>query len=251
MEDKLRGFRKTVDDQALKSIYVSRMEERKILDSLRTQTNQGNKLPYYFSAIAALLLMCIIGYSFLNDLNGKSQDSGNLTNASSGTGISLSKNIFDTTLSNEDITVTFSAAEQELIKNMNGIQSLVLSSHAFIPLEKIIDLTAGSSKPKIEAIKNSDNFILVKATFPTVEGEPIILMTKENKYGSAKDAIKSLSSLFPNTKTLSISGKDAILYEISGKSEVLILEEKYVYSISGGIDSSILTNIAEQIMFSE
>lgn len=124
-------------------------------------------------------------------------------------------------------------------------------SHAFIPLEKINDLTAGSSKPKIEAIKNSDNFILVKATFPTVEGEPIILMTKENKYGSAKDAIESVSSLFPNTKTLSISGKDAILYETSGKSEVLILEEKYVYSISGGIDSSILTNIAEQIMFSE
>lgn len=243
-----------VDDQALKNIHVSRTEELKILGSLRTKTNHGNKLQYYFSAIAALILMSVIGYSFLNDLTGISQDSGNQAssvNASSGTEASVSKNIFHTTPTNEDVTVTFSASEQELIKNMNGIKSLVLSSHASIPLEKINDLTAGSSEPKIEATKNSDNVILVKATFPTVEGEPIILMTKENKYGSAKDAIESLSSLFSNAKILSISGKDAILYETNGKSEVFIMEEKYVYSISGGIDSSVLTSIAEQIMFSE
>jgi hypothetical protein len=254
VEDKLSGFRKMVDDQVLKSIYVSKIEERKILDSLRTNTNQGNRLQYYFGAIAALLLMGIIGYSFLNDLSGYSQDSDNQTssvNGSSGTEASITKNIFDTTPSNEEVTVTFSAAEQELIREVNGIQSLVLSSHAFIPLEKMNDLTRGSSEPKIEATKNADNTILVKATFPIVEGDTIILMTKVNKYGSAKDAIESVNSLFPHAKTLSISGKDAILYETNGKSEVLILEEKYVYSISGGIDSSILTGIAEQIVFSE
>lgn len=242
-----------VDEQALKGIHVSKTEELKILRNLNNKTKQGSKLQYYISSIAALLLMSIIGYSFLNDLTGKSQDSSNQTssvNASSGTKANVSENIFDSTSSNKDVTVTFSVAEQELIKNINGIKSIVLSSNAFIPLEKINDITKESDQPKIEATKNSDNDILVKATFPIVEEEPVILTTKENKYGSEKNAIDTLKSVQPDAKSLSISGRDAFLIDTNGESEVLIIDEKYVYSIRGE-SSSVLSSIAEQIVFSE
>ncbi len=241
-----------VDEQALKGIHVSKTEELKILRNLNKKTKQGNKLQYYISSIAALLLMSIIGYSFLNDLTGKSQDSSNQTSSvnASGTRANVSENIFNSTPSNKDVTVTFSADEQELIKNIDGIKSLVLSSNAFIPLEKINDITKESGQPKIEATKNTNNVILVKATFPIVEEESVILTTEENKYGSAKNASEILSSAQPDAKPLSISGRDAFFIDINGESEVLIIDEKYVYSISGG-SSSVLSRIAEQIVFSE
>lgn len=197
--------------------------------------------------------MGILGYSYLNDLTGDSQDINNqqsTVNATLETEASVSETVFDTKPSNEDVTVTFSVTEQDLIENMDGIKALIISSNAFIPLETINNLAVVKSEPKVEATKTSDSVILGKATFPIDEGEPIILMTKENKYGSIQDAIESISSVFPNSKKLSISGRDAILYETNGNSEVLIIEEKFVYSISGGNDSSVLTSIAEQIVFS-
>lgn len=242
-----------VDEQALKGIKVSKAEELKILGNLSTKTKQGNKLQYFISYTAALLLMGILGYSYLNDLTGDSQDINNqpsTVNATLGTEASVGENVFDTKPSNEDVTVTFSVTEQDLIKNMDGIKSLILSSNAFIPLETINNLAVIKSEPKVEATKTSDGVILVKATFPIDEGDPIILMTKENKYGSVQDAIESISSVISNSKPLSISGRDAILYETNGNSEVLIIEEKIVYSISGGNDSSVLSSIAEQIVFS-
>lgn len=253
MEDKLRVFRKMVDEQALKGIHVSKTEELKILRNLNRKTKQGNKLQYYISSIAALLLMSIIGYSFLNDLTGRSDDSNNQTssiNASSGSNANVSGNIINSTPSNEDVTVTFSAAEQELIQNINGMKALVLSSNAFIPLEKINEISKESGQPKIEVTKNTNNVILVKATFPMVEEESVILKTEENKYGSAKNASETLSSGYPDAKPLSISGMDALLIATNGESEVLIFDEKYVYSISGA-SSSVLSGIAEQIVFSE
>lgn len=243
-----------VDEQALKGIHVSKTEELKILRNINKKTKQGNKLQYYISSIAALILMSIIGYSFLNDLTGNPQNSSNQTssvNASSANEPIVSENIFDTTPSIGDAKVVYSVAEQELIENMDSMGSLILSSYASIPFEKIKELDIVSGEPKIETTKTSNNVILVKATFTNVEGDSITLMAKENKYGSVKGAIESLSSIYPDSLTLSISGKDAIIYKSNGLPEILILEEKYVYSVSGGNDSSVLSSIAEQIVFSE
>lgn len=253
MEDKLRGLKKMVDEQALKSIHVSKTEEFKILSNLNKKTKQGNKLQYYISSIAALLLMSIIGYSFLNDLTGNPQKSNQASsvNGSSGNEPIVSENIFDAAPSTEDAKVVVSAAEQELIENMDSMGSLILSSYASIPFEKIKEIDIFSGEPKIETTKTSKNVILVKATFTNDVGGSITLMAKENKYGSVKGAIESLSSVYPDSLILSISGKDAIIYKSNGLTELLILEEKYVYSVSGGNDSSFLSSIAEQIVFSE
>jgi hypothetical protein len=196
------------------------------------------------SAVATVLLLVYIIVNQEITLNH---------NSSSGSSTDTGREYpFDSAPINGNRTITITASEQNLIEGKNGNPFLPLTNESNIPrdLSKVVTFISG--EPKIEATKINDS-ILVKATFPVTNGQPIIVGATENTYGSTQAAIEAFDLIHPKSEKISISNRDAILYNCGDveSSELLIIEDKYLYLIKGERNKLALIKIAEQINFSK
>lgn len=197
-----------------------------------------------FSAMAAVLLIgfMIVKQEIMVDPNS---GSGSSTNAET-------EYPFDSAPIDGDANITISASEQNLIEGTNGNPLLSLTNESTIPRDLTEDIEFISGKPEIEATK-INNLLLAKATYPLSNGESITVVANENTYGSIEKAKEALEQLNPNSEQITISNRDAILYNTGdeGSSELLILDDKYLYSVKGENNESALIKVAEQIHFSD
>jgi hypothetical protein len=195
-----------------------------------------------FSAVATVLLIVFI---IVNQEITFNHNSGPGSSADTGR-----EYPFAIAPTDGDKKMTFTVSEQNLIEGLNGNQFLPLTNDSTIPRDLSKELTFISGKPKIVATKKND-LILVQATYPVKIGNPIIVRASENTYGSTQDAEDALELMFPESEKISISNREAILYNSSdGELELLIIEDEYLYLIKGENNESALIKVAEQINFS-
>jgi hypothetical protein len=193
-----------------------------------------------FSAVAIVFLIVFIIGNQKITLN-HNLGSGSFTDTEK-------KYPFDSAPINGDRTITYTVSEQNLIE---GNKFIPLTTESTIPRDLSKEVTFISGKPEIEVTKNND-LLLVKATYPVTNGQPIIVRATKNTYGSAQDAKEALELMYPKSEKISISNRDAILYNSGNgeSSELLIIEDKYLYLIKGDNNKSALIKVAEQINFS-
>ncbi|MGG3572193.1 DUF4367 domain-containing protein [Bacillus gobiensis] len=201
-----------------------------------------NPLDYVlrFSAVATVLLIVfIIGIQEIK-LN---HNSGSESSTDTGR-----EYPFDIEPINGDRLITFTVSEQNRIEGI----TIPLTNESTIPRDISKEVPFISGKPEIGVTKNNDDLILVKAAYPVTNGQPIVVKATENTYGSTQEAKEALGLMYPKSKKISIGNRDAILYNPGDgeSSELLIIEDKYLYLIKGEHNESALIKVAEQINFS-
>ena len=198
---------------------------------------------FRWSAVATVLrILLIIGYQ------------ERILNHSSGSGSSLYTRMgdqVDSAPTDGDKVTHITVKEQNLVEGLNGNGYQFITNEASIPRDLNKKVTCISGKPKMEATKINE-LILVKATYPVTNGPSIVVSANINMYGSAQNAKEAFELMYPKSKKISISNRDAILYHSGNKesSELLIFEDNYLYIIKGENDKSTLLKVAEQINFS-
>ncbi|MGN7938470.1 hypothetical protein [Virgibacillus sp. 6R] len=147
----------------------------------------------------------------------------------------------------EDQVVFFTRAEQELTKSVNGVETVILSGEATVPLR----IPTIEEKPEIIARKENQH-VLVNVNYLLMGGTKLSIRSELNHEGTAREAYEALMRRHFNTgQQLMISDHQAMLVksEDDGLQQLVIVGDECIYYIEGGQSSDDLIRLAELITF--
>lgn len=148
----------------------------------------------------------------------------------------------------EDQVVFFTRAEQELTKLVNGVETVILSGEATVPLR----IPTMEGEPEIIARKENQH-VLVNVNYSLMGGTKVSIRSEINHGGSAREAYEALMRRNFNTgQELMVSNHQAMLLksnEGDGLQQLVIVGDECIYYIEGGQSSDDLMRIAELITF--
>jgi len=221
------------------------MKERLITDlhrlSQKARRNKVFAFPVRMCVAAAVLVIAFV-------LVKQEDFSGDHSSRSS---YPEGMSIFEQPAQNKDVSVTFSREEQDLIEKGNSNQERFLTEEAVIPSTVILPSIAGG-EPEIVATKDQGR-VLASVTYPVKGGKPLSIETSINQRGSAEQAYNSFVKRYSGfSSLLTIGNHQAILInpdEADGRRQLILVSDRYIYSISGGESRNDVINMAESIHF--
>ncbi|MEO2076640.1 MAG: hypothetical protein ABGX20_14820 [Bacillus sp. (in: firmicutes)] len=155
-------------------------------------------------------------------------------------------------LQNRDVSVTFTRKEQNMVEGLIGQKEFFLTEEAVIPSDARVLFPTITGEPEIVARKDQGR-VLGSVTYPVKGGESFTIETAINQRGSAKLAYHSLVKRYSGLCTLlTIKNHDAILINTlneQGASQLMVVSDRYIYTITGGKSSDDVVKLAKSIQF--